>query len=731
VSYNHDNALNFCPQSYTHNNELDFAGCSATQDVTFTSNSVVTSIPAIVSFSSLLANPVPVYLASDSIVSIPSLLSFSILSFVPVGVELTSDIIITGLPTLLSTSSLLATPAPVYLTSNSLISEIPTLLSISSIAFVPPGVALTSNVIVTAPSVLSTSSLLFVPPGVTLASDAIITAIPGLLSTSSLYFDSLVNRGLYATFNVRYTTDNPISIQSRSAYNHSPNITITRKINSVAAKPLFNNPRIIWNNGIVVDNIYKLAYTIGYKAHANINCLWNYGLNQRHLIRINYNQALKTHIKIKARYVYTQKIPQLFNFNFSLARPATLVIQHLFNRALATGRLINIFYTHGRPIEIGHHSPATIPTIVIPPRVCGNTLIFRPFRQPNELYFYNCQGSTSIPEQEVYFVPNTFSLIRTDGGIEIRTLSFNMSLDSDSFAWQWSATVDPAQFVNILSIDQLNPIDLVATINGIPFNLIIEKVSKERTNCSKSLSISGRSHSAYLAAPYATVTTAYATGEITAQQAAEAALTTNGVSIGWSIEFGLNDWLIAAEAWANTGTYIEHLARIAEAGGGYLQPHDTANTIKFKKYYPTAPWDWQNAPMVLLLPESVVVTEGIEYSFKPDYTGVYVHGGASGGRLDLVKKTGTPGDLLAPIVVDDLATDSVMTTQRGLRVLGDTQAVATLSLSLPLLAETGIIRPGTMIQYLTRFGMVRGVSVTFGNDCKPRQTIEVETHEYL
>lgn len=107
-----------------------------------------------------------------------------------------------------------------------------------------------------------------------------------------------------------------------------------------------------------------------------------------------------------------------------------------------------------------------------------------------------------------------------------------------------------------------------------------------------------------------------------------------------------------------------------------------------------------------------------------------MHGGASGGRLDLVKKTDTPGDDLAPIVIDDLATDEIMTRQRGLRVLGDTGTFANVTISMPILTQTGIIRPGTLIQYNNRIGMVRSVSVAV-ESCKTTQTLELETHEYL
>lgn len=42
------------------------------------------------------------------------------------------------------------------------------------------------------------------------------------------------------------------------------------------------------------------------------------------------------------------------------------------------------------------------------------------------------------------------------------------------------------------------------------------------------------------------------------------ALMINGVGIGWTLDFGLTDWLVPAGAWSHTGSHIEAVARVAE-----------------------------------------------------------------------------------------------------------------------------------------------------------------------
>lgn len=205
----------------------------------------------------------------------------------------------------------------------------------------------------------------------------------------------------------------------------------------------------------------------------------------------------------------------------------------------------------------------------------------------------------------------------------------------------------------------------------------------------------------------------------------------NGVSIGWGVDWQLEDWSVPAGAWSQTGTYIEAAIRLAESGGGYIQADRINQTLHVLPYYPVAPWGWAVATPDLTLPDAVCITEGIEWLDKPPYNAVYVVGGAD-GRQDLVKRTGTAGDRLAPTVVDPLATATAMTRQRGLRAIADTGRQALITVSLPVLAATGIITPGTLVQYteqgVTRRGLSRSVSIN-GQFPSARQTIKVETHE--
>ena len=122
--------------------------------------------------------------------------------------------------------------------------------------------------------------------------------------------------------------------------------------------------------------------------------------------------------------------------------------------------------------------------------------------------------------------------------------------------------------------------------------------------------------------------------------------------------------------------------------------------------------------------------EGIEWVDKPLYDRVFVSG-QEGGVLGRYTRAGTAGDLLAPVVVDPLITHVDAVRQRGRTIISDTGRIANVTLRLPVLSETGIIKPGTMVRYtdgpVTRIGLSRSVSLDVAMPTI-YQTIEVETH---
>lgn len=335
-----------------------------------------------------------------------------------------------------------------------------------------------------------------------------------------------------------------------------------------------------------------------------------------------------------------------------------------------------------------------------------------------------------VPIRKVYLVINDIQIKRVDGNIPLPTYTLQLSLDADSWTWSWSATLHKSALPNLQPAQIGVPVEIEALINGVPYRLLVESVRRNREFAQTRLEVTGRGIAAALDAPYALVTT-HANGTArTALQLMEDALTINGVPIGWSIDWQLTDWLVPAGAWIYEGTYIDAINQIAQAAGGYVQPHATSKTLRILPRYPSVPWSWSSVSPDIEMPIDPVSVEGVEWISKPDYTRVFVSGEGQ-GVLGQVTRTGTAGDVVAPMVTDPLITHVDAARQRGISILSDTGPQATVSLRLPVLPETGIIVPGQFVRRTDGAevlqGLVRSMSLNWDAPTL-RQTIEVQTH---
>lgn len=335
-----------------------------------------------------------------------------------------------------------------------------------------------------------------------------------------------------------------------------------------------------------------------------------------------------------------------------------------------------------------------------------------------------------VPVLEAYYVFNTVTLARADSGVEIPARGLAVGISRDGPHWTWSATIPGA--ARALVARDPDPVELIAMVNGLEMRLLAENSERDRRHGADWLRVSGRSRSAWLSEQYAPKEARSNTTALNAQQLADAVLTVNGVSIGWTLDWQIVDWLVPAGAWSHYGTHMEALARLAEAGGGYLQADPAAQRIAVLPHYPALPWHWPSATPDIVLPEDIVEVERTLTADQPDYNAVYVIGQSSAGRRDRILRAGSAADRLAPQVVDALATDPIMTRARGSTVLAQSGAQSRISLRLPVLPETGLILPGRMIEYsaegVTRRGLTRSLQSEWSHP-ELWQTVELEVRD--
>lgn len=339
-------------------------------------------------------------------------------------------------------------------------------------------------------------------------------------------------------------------------------------------------------------------------------------------------------------------------------------------------------------------------------------------------------GSIAIPILRTYIVINSATLVRLPGNEAVTTYDLSLSWDDGSWSVGWSATLPASELDAVMPESIGAPVELLATINGTAVRLLAETISRDRSFGDARVKVSGRGRAAWLSDPYASIVQRTSSSLLTAQQVAEAALELNGVPVGWSLDWQIADWLIPAGAWSHEGSHIAAVQRIAEAAGGYILGHRTAQTLHVRPRYPLLPWEWSSATPDVVIPADVATVEGVSWVEKPSYNRVFVSG-EQFGVLGDVTRSGTAGDVEAPLLTDSLITAEEAARERGGAILADTGRQAMITLQMPVLSGVGILDLGQLVEYndgATSYrGLVRSVRVTAP---MPRvwQTLEIEAH---
>lgn len=442
-----------------------------------------------------------------------------------------------------------------------------------------------------------------------------------------------------------------------------------------------------------------------------------------------FEEAIRLRGGVASRFTDGQRLQAAALSSFRHGQPVGLWLHSRYQQAIKPGP--------------GRYTPPVVPPSVVPCYVPGlpMQLLFSADDYlptlPARLVF-RCPDSAPvrptvfIAPRGVYIVINSIALHRLDTGAELHAHSFSMSLDYQSWTWQWSASLHHDAEAHLGRDAQGDPPVLVATVNGVPFRLRLEKRARDRRFTPTRWAVSGRGLAAVLAAPWSPKISFGNSAARTAQQLAADVLTVNGVHIDWSVNWQLTDWLVPANAWAMQGSYIDAINDIATAAGGYVQPHATDAVLHILPKYPAAPWDWASLSPDFELPAAVGEIEATDYLDKPAYNRVYV-GGQGAGVFGPVTRAGTAGNVLAPQVLHPLITHADAHRQRGLAELADTGSQEHITLTMQVLPETGLITPGQLVRYIGHdkpyLGLVRSTSLNWSSP-KLRQTLLLETHTH-
>ena len=342
-------------------------------------------------------------------------------------------------------------------------------------------------------------------------------------------------------------------------------------------------------------------------------------------------------------------------------------------------------------------------------------------------------GVVVLPRRS-YIMINSVEIRRADAlaGDPLPSETFSMQLDRQAWTWNFSASFHAAAGDAVAPGLNGEPVELEVRVNGVPYRMLGETFGHSRRLPERLVKVSGRGKAALLDDKNNPVRTFTSAVDRTASQLMTEALTINGVGFGWSVDFGIEDWLVTGGAWMHQGTYISALAEIAGAAGGYLQPHNTDAVIRVLPAWPKPWWEWGQLVPDIELPAGLSEIDDTDIVDRPLYNRIFVGGESYGVTADLTR-TGTSGDLLKqPMVVHPLITGLDVAKQRARAELSVSGRSLVHKMTLPVLGQTGVIKPGVVLRYhdhanALRTGIVRSTNVSMQFPVLT-QSLEVESH---
>lgn len=573
----------------------------------------------------------------------------------------------------------------------------------------------------------------------------------GLIFTGRLEYDLAVSRSDMISTGGSWGTAAPVSPASTVArYRAASPVSAVRRFAWRPAAAQAAATRTPWRQLASVPTSKAAAWSSGRPAAAVAAGGWQSGIMLRNSARAPWQSGRPTPAAAAAPWqiaVIIRRPGDRIRWGAGDPTPISVAV-----RAASAVTVLPVAVR--LPWDAAEHLPPGRTVIIIPPQPpvwrcytppSGDQahLLFDERRRPGNDILFSCgagapSGALIIPTLRTYIVVNSATLTRVSNNLRLPLRDISISGGFDSAHWSWSATLPLRALADLEPDAPGQLVELEARLNDMPWRLLVEKRTESERFGSASLRISGRGIAAELSAPGAASTPRNnLLSAQTAQQLAGDALTINGVSNGWTLTWQGADWLLPAGLWAHTGSPMEAVLRLAEAGGAYVLPAPAARSLAVMPRYPAAPWEWSSLAPGVVLPAAATLERGSEEIVRPGSNIVFVCGRDLNAR---VRRTGSAGDRPAQMIVDPLTAHADAARQRGLAALAEASSHRMWQLETGILPGYGVIQIGTVLDWVrgqtTRRGIVRELAVAASlpsgaskDPVKVRQTLGVEIHD--
>lgn len=320
------------------------------------------------------------------------------------------------------------------------------------------------------------------------------------------------------------------------------------------------------------------------------------------------------------------------------------------------------------------------------------------------------------PIRATYIFMNTVNVVRLPDRTPIDMTQLSLGLDADSWAWTLRGEVTPASLA-LIEPTAAGTVDIEVEINGWTWVFMIERYRQRRQFANQRYTVEGVSRTQLLASPYAPLRAKLMSSDIGAKQAAQEELLNTGFTLNWDTLPGATtpDWIIPGGVFAyQDKTPLQAIKWITDTAGAILLPSPNADELTVQPRYKVPPWQLSSATVDAIIPAAMVTDLSLDWQPRTLFNGVYVSGVSHGVGVD-VARSGTPGDVPAPDVYEDLLVATEVNTERGRQVIADSGNQALVGFTLPIpesLGAPGVVMPGMIIEFVEGGASWRGYAIS-------------------
>lgn len=332
------------------------------------------------------------------------------------------------------------------------------------------------------------------------------------------------------------------------------------------------------------------------------------------------------------------------------------------------------------------------------------------------------------PSRRYYVLINSLEVVRLPDRTPIHAESLDMSASMGAYGWDLSMALADAAQLPLLQPDASGPREIEVNVNGYLWTFAVESHSRTRAwdpvqGLVHNVSVTARSRTALLAAPYAPARSIVSDADRQARQLVDDELEFTG----FSADYAALNWVVPAGAWFyESTTALDAIARIAAASGAVVLSHPSDKALRIVPRYPVSPWAWTTSTPDHVVLDDVVLEDSMSIRSAPLYDAVIVSGEVDGkGELVRVTREGEAGNLYAQQVTEALINTVPVATERGRNILGDRGEQAQVDLTVPLFPASSTagphrVLPMELVQVQAAggdwMGLATGISITVRRD---------------